>query len=271
MSSSIVLALRVFGVPGAAELVVMAVALGLFLAMAPWRPVRRRHPIVLVAGDEPLTRTHRPRALAFLSAWPRPNRAQDGGSAAEAVPAAASDEHAGVPVIGYATVSGRAGEDSDEELAKQANVIARACERRGLALLEVVREPYSGPGRERPGSLDSRPGLRYALGRIAAGDAQGLVVPGLRRLTRSTAELGPIVEWFTRRRMRLVAVAQGMDTSEREGRIAARLLIEVSRWERERVGDPARWGSSARSLGADDVGEDLAEDHGEVATGERSS
>jgi hypothetical protein len=274
MSSSIVLALRVFGVPGAAEVLVMAVALGLFLVVALSRPVLRRQAIVLAAGDEPPAGARRLRALEFLSGWPRPNRAQERGPAVEAVvaepQATKSGESAGVPVIGYATLSGSS-EQSDEELAKQADVIARACERRGLALVEVVREPDSAPGRERLGLFDARPGLQYALGRIAAGDAQGLVVPGLRRLTRSVAELGPIVEWFTRRRMRLVAVAQGLDTSEREGRVAARLLIEVSRWERERVGDPTRLRSFARSLGADDVGEDLVEDIDEVTTGERSS
>jgi hypothetical protein len=37
------------------------------------------------------------------------------------------------------------------------------------------------------------------------------------------------------------------------------------------VGDPTRLRSFARSLGADDVGEDLVEDIDEVTTGERSS
>ena len=37
-----------------------------------------------------------------------------------------------------------------------------------------------------------------------------------------------------------MAVAQGLDTGERESRIAARLIIEVSRWERERLSEPLR-------------------------------
>ena len=99
--------------------------------------------------------------------------------------------------------------------------------------------------RNRPWGIARRPGLGYALGRIAAGDARGLVVPGLRRLTRSVAELGPIVERCMRHEARLVAVAQGFDTGERDGRVAARLIIEVSRWEREGLWDPAREGPSA--------------------------
>ena len=272
MSSSIVPALRVFGMPGAVEVLVMTVALGLLLAGAFLRPLRRRQAIVLVAGDEPFAGARRPRTLAFLLGWP--NRARERRLAVEAVVAESgatgSGERAGVPVIGYATLSGP-GEESDEELAKQADVIARACERRGLVLVEVVREPDRGAGRERVGLFEARPGLRYALGRIAAGEAEGLVVPGLRRLTRSVAELGPIVEWFTRRRVGLVAVAQGLDTREPEGRVAARLLIEVSRWERERVGDPTRLRAFACSLGADDVGEKNLVGAVEVASGERSS
>jgi hypothetical protein len=274
MSSSIVLALRVFGVPGAAEVLIMAVALGLFLAVALSRPVAQRRAIVLSAGDEPPAAARRPRALEFLSGWLRPNRRSERHPAADAdvvePQPTNSGESAGVPVIGYATLSGRSSEESDEELAKQADVIARACERRGLTLIEVVREPYSALGHDHRGLFDARPGLRYALGRIAAGDAQGMVVPGLRRLTRSIAELGPMVDWFTRREVRLIAVAQGLDTSERDGRVAARLLIEVSRWEREGVGDPTRKRFFASGLG-DDVGEALDEDIGEVATEERSS
>ena len=155
-----------------------------------------------------------------------------------------SAEPARVAVIGYATFSDRAGAESDDELARQAGVIARACDRRGLVLVEMVGDPDHDRGPLRPKLSDARPGLRYALERIAAGDAHGLVVPGLRRLTRSVAELGPIIDWCARREARLVAVAQGLDTSERESRIAARLIIEVSRWERERLFEPLREGQS---------------------------
>ena len=155
-----------------------------------------------------------------------------------------SAEPARVAVIGYATFSDRAGTESDDELAQQAAVIARACDRRGLVLVEMVGDPHLDRGPLRPRLSDARPGLRYALDRIASGDAQGLVVPGLRRLTRSVAELGPIVDWCLRRDARLVAVAQGFDTGERESRIAARLIIEVSRWERERLSESLREGQS---------------------------
>jgi DNA invertase Pin-like site-specific DNA recombinase len=52
------------------------------------------------------------------------------------------------------------------------------------------------------------------------------------------------VDWFTRRGARLVAVPQGLDTAEREGRVAAKLIIEVSRWERERLTEGVLWVTS---------------------------
>ena len=255
MSFLIVLALAALGLAGVA-------------ALASWR-VRG-----LVLGDaEPHSGGGRPYEVVALCApwrrWLGSCRRRSGMSAADGEPAAAEPTaSARVPVIGYATFSRRAGAGSDDELAKQAEVIARACDRRGLVLLEIVGDPHHDQGPVRPRLSDVRPGLRYALGQIAAGEARGLVVPGLRRLTRSVAELGPIVDWCLRREARLVAVAQGFDTGEPESRIAARLIIEVSRWEREGLSESLREGRSlsdrwATSAGADDGRDLLARSGGE--------
>jgi hypothetical protein len=269
MSFLIVLSLRVFGIPdGAGEVLVMAVALGLVLAVAValWRPTRRRHAVGLVDAEPPFGGRRPPALAALLSVWSRTMRAGR-AAAPQAVgePATAGpDKPAGIPVIGYATLLGRAGE-TDAQLAKQAELIARACELRGLVLLEVVSD-HTDDRLVRSTLGDQRSGLRYALGRIADGDATGLVVLGLRRLARSAAEVGPIVAWFTRRDARLVAVAQRLDTAEREGRVAARLIIEVSRWERERLGGGAGWGAlPSQSAGAPDPGDGGAADLGDAA------
>src|SRR3954451_6766365 len=245
MSSSILLTFGAFSVLGV-EAVVMALGLFVAVAVALRQPTPGPHAVVLV-DEEPLGGDQRPLALAAVFSRWRSRRRRPAAQQAEGHrPAAGAAEPARLPVIGYATFSARAGKESEEELDKQAEVIARACDQRGLALLEVVGDPHTDRGLVRPRSREeTRPGLGYALGRIAAGDARGLVVPGLRRLTRSVAELGPIVELCMRHEARLVAVAQGFDTGERDGRIAARLIIEVSRWEREGLWDPAREGPFA--------------------------
>jgi len=241
MSSSIVLALGALGVPGVDVVLAMAVTLGLSSVVV-WS-LGRPDPLPL-APDSANCRSNdrRPSATAtWLSPWRRRSR-----SRAEDAPSPVWTEARPIPVIGYATFTGRGGKRSDEELARQAEVIARACEQRGLVLLEVVGDPHNERRLFAP-KRDTPPGLNHALRRIAAGEARGMVVQGLRRLTRSAAELGPLVEWFLRRDGRLVAVAQGLDTGEREGRIAARLIIEVSRWEREQLWDPALEGHSPSS------------------------
>jgi DNA invertase Pin-like site-specific DNA recombinase len=143
-------------------------------------------------------------------------------------------------MLGYAIVPAAEGEVDRAELVEQAEVISGECSRRGLELLELVRErePRNGKGLERPG-------LGYAFARIAAGEARGLVISELSRLSRSAAELGGILEWFARTGARLVAVAQGLDTDEREGRIAVRTLIEVSGWERQRLSERTQRGLEA--------------------------
>ena len=146
-------------------------------------------------------------------------------------------------MLGYAVVSAPQGGVNGRELTAQAELIAAECERRGLELVELVRErePRNGKGLHRPG-------LGYACTRISAGEAQGLVVSELSRLSRSAAELGEILQWFTRSGARLVAVAQELDTDEPEGRLAVGTLIEVSGWERERLSERTQKGLQAARL-----------------------
>jgi DNA invertase Pin-like site-specific DNA recombinase len=133
-------------------------------------------------------------------------------------------------VYGYASVSERQGLIINRELREQAEAIAAECERLGLELLQVVseREPGRGHGL-------TRPGLEYALRRILDGEAQGLMVCDLSRLTRSAAQLGAILQWFVKHDMRLIAIAEEIDTAEQTGQVTARTLIGFSNRERERI------------------------------------
>jgi len=148
-------------------------------------------------------------------------------------------------VYGYASVSERQGLIINRELREQAEAIAAECERLGLELLQVVseREPPKGRGL-------TRPGLEYALRRILDGEAHGLMVCDLSRLTRSSAQLGAILQWFVSRDLRLVAIAEEIDTAEHSGQVTARTLIGFSNRERERITARTRRGLEvARSNG----------------------
>jgi peptidoglycan hydrolase-like protein with peptidoglycan-binding domain/DNA invertase Pin-like site-specific DNA recombinase len=146
----------------------------------------------------------------------------------------------GKPVFGYATVSPLDPHGEGEDFRAQAEAIVSECKRRNLPLLQVVRErePNHDQGRDRPG-------LNYALRRISAGEAQGLVVAELSRLGGSAAELGEVLDCLSRSRARLVAAAEGLDTAEQAGELAGRVLIQVSDWEHTRRGEHAPTGLEA--------------------------
>jgi DNA invertase Pin-like site-specific DNA recombinase len=151
-------------------------------------------------------------------------------------------------LIGYVSGYGTA-RTAKTELDRQAQLIDRECERRGFQLVELVYE-LEPPNRKPL----TRPGLAYALRRISEHDASGLIVAELRRLTRSAVELGQIIDWLRRHGARLAAAAEGLDTDAVEGRLAAALLVDVSRWERSRLSERTRTGlmtakSKGRSIG----------------------
>jgi DNA invertase Pin-like site-specific DNA recombinase len=149
---------------------------------------------------------------------------------------------AGQPVIGYASCL-RTGPIGTAELRQQASLIARECQGRGLMLLELVAERELGHRKAL-----ARPALAYALDRIRSGDAGGLVVAELSRITHSAGELGTIIEWLTGLNVRLVAASQGFDTESEDGRLAASMLVEVSRWERARLSERTRNGLRAARM-----------------------
>jgi DNA invertase Pin-like site-specific DNA recombinase len=188
---------------------------------------------------------------------PNPFRRRAVGDAApEAVP----HEVTAVRAIGYASCV-RAGSAAAVELKRQTEVIARECKQRGLALIEVVgeRSPASGKG------LD-RPGLTYALDRINSGEAHGLVVVELSRITSSVSELGDIMHWLRRLDARLISSADAFDTEREGGRLAAALLIGVSRWERDRISERTRNGLQAARMSGRSTGRPAVADDPDLST-----
>ena len=153
-------------------------------------------------------------------------------------PEPAAPAPAATHAIGYASAPGDT--ERVEQLDAQREQIRAACATQGIELVDVVcdREPTHGK------ALD-RAGLTQVLGRIAAGEATCLVVCGLDRLSRSVAELGPLVRWGQRNSVRLIALDIALDTADEAGRTAARALADVGDWERQRLSERTRKGLEA--------------------------
>ena len=132
---------------------------------------------------------------------------------------------AGHRVIGYVTVAPEAGRGDEGESSR---AIEAMCERCGWELLEIVRDREVGPTLERPG-------LGYALERIARRQADGLVVGELKRLSRSIVDLGALMGWFRNAGATLIALDLGIDTSTPRGAHLATTLITLSNHAHERI------------------------------------
>jgi peptidoglycan hydrolase-like protein with peptidoglycan-binding domain/DNA invertase Pin-like site-specific DNA recombinase len=142
-------------------------------------------------------------------------------------------------VLGYVSVEQNGGSEAGA-MHEQAQSIDSLCRRRGWHLLELVRDVEAAGG----GSL-KRPGLLYAVERVAKGEATCIVVSELSRLTNSAADLGRVLESLARANGRLVVMDVGLDTASDAGRIAANSLLRVGSWERRRVLESTRKGLAA--------------------------
>jgi DNA invertase Pin-like site-specific DNA recombinase len=148
--------------------------------------------------------------------------------------------HASRRALGYASVVSASGQAlAGSSLAAQEAAIQDACRRRGWTLLGVVRD---GRGN---GRSAERPGLAYALDRIAAGEASCLIVTELKRLGRSVFDFGLLLKWFTEAEATLVALDLDIDTSASDGRRVAQVLVSVTEWERARLATRTRRGLAA--------------------------
>ena len=160
-------------------------------------------------------------------------------------------------VLGYVCVGSDAHDASSTEFREQVALITETCRKLSVPLVGIVCERVATPSRR---VLD-RPALDYALERIEAGEATGLIVEDLSKLSRSAADLGPVLVWFTRIEARLVAIAEALDTATAEGRVAVRALTAVAETERELLAERSRNGllaarESARLHGRPAVSDD---------------
>src|ERR1035441_677173 len=82
-----------------------------------------------------------------------------------------------------------------------------------------------------------RPGMERILALVEARKVDTVIVAKLDRLTRSVKDLALLLERFTRRGVALVSVAESLDTSTAAGRLVLNIMVSVSQWEREAIGE----------------------------------
>jgi DNA invertase Pin-like site-specific DNA recombinase len=137
----------------------------------------------------------------------------------------------GDKVVGYARVSTDEQRANGVSLDAQRQAIEEECRRRGWELLRIDQDTLSG-------KTTKRPGLQLALDACRSGEASGIVVMKLDRLTRSIIDFGRLLEEALDRRQgfNIVALDLGVDLSTPGGELVGNVMASVAQWERRAIG-----------------------------------
>jgi DNA invertase Pin-like site-specific DNA recombinase len=139
----------------------------------------------------------------------------------------------GSRVIGYCRVSTSEQHVSGLGLRAQRDAIRAECDRRGWKLLRIEEDVSSGAKR-------GRPGLDAAVEAVAMGEADGLIVAKLDRLSRSVAQFANLLERFRARGWALIILDIGIDTTTVMGEAMATMAATFAQVERRRIGERTR-------------------------------
>jgi DNA invertase Pin-like site-specific DNA recombinase len=138
----------------------------------------------------------------------------------------------GTTAIGYIRVSSAQQAEEGVSLEAQRAKLEAFAFAHDLELLSIeVDAGISGKNLKRPG-------IQAALAKLESGEAEALVIVKLDRLTRSTKDLGWLLEkerfgeaWT------LLSLKDSIDTRTASGRMVLNILMSVAQWEREECGE----------------------------------
>jgi len=134
-------------------------------------------------------------------------------------------------VIGYVRVSTEEQASSGCSLVAQADKIRSYCGLYGISLVDIIED--AGQSAKNLG----RPGLQQALAMLDAQDVEGIVISKLDRLTRSVRDWALLIERYFGGKASLLSVDDKIDTASAAGRVVLNLLVCISQWERETIGE----------------------------------
>ncbi len=134
-------------------------------------------------------------------------------------------------VISYCRVSTTEQAEAGISLEAQRRRLRAYAEAHGLHMLRV--EEDAGISAKR---TSNRPALQRALQTLRMGDADGLVVVKLDRLSRTTRDVLDLVERAEREGWALHSIEERLDTASPHGRFVVTILAALAQMEREQIG-----------------------------------
>src|SRR5262245_7198856 len=136
--------------------------------------------------------------------------------------------------IGYVRVSTDQQADRGVSLEAQEQKVRAMAVVKDADLLDVIVDAG-----ESAKSLQ-RPGMARLLDLVDRRAVDVVIIAKLDRLTRSVADLAELLKRFKRRGVNLISVADSLDTKTAAGRLVLNIMVSVSEWEREAIGERTR-------------------------------
>ena len=136
-------------------------------------------------------------------------------------------------VIGYIRVSTEEQASDGVSLATQREKLNAYASLYELELIEIIEDAGQS------GKTLNRPGLQQALTMIRKGQAAGLLIAKLDRLSRSVVDWNELIDGYFGEKAgkQLFSVADSIDTRTAAGRLVLNVLMSVAQWERETIGE----------------------------------
>jgi site-specific DNA recombinase len=136
--------------------------------------------------------------------------------------------------IGYVRVSTDKQADFGVSLEAQREKIEAMAVVQGVELIDIIVDAGESAKSLR------RPGMERLLAAVDSRAVQCVIIAKLDRLTRSVKDLGELLERLQKRGVSLVSVADSLDTASAAGRLVMNIMMSVSQWEREAIGERTR-------------------------------
>ena len=133
-------------------------------------------------------------------------------------------------VIGYIRVSTSMQAESGLSIEAQRAKIEAHCICHDLTLIDIIEDAG-----ESAKDLN-RPGIQKVIALADAGEIDGVVIAKLDRLTRSMRDLHQLLDQVFSK-VELHCVAESINTGSAAGRLVLNVLMSVSAWEREAIGE----------------------------------
>lgn len=149
-------------------------------------------------------------------------------------------------MLGYTRVSTEEQADSRNGLEAQRETIHLEAQRRGWGVEYFSDEAVSG-------KLVG-PSLQEALQLLASGQAHGLVVAKLDRLSRSIVNAANIIEAAQSQGWSLVILDLGVDLTTAAGRMVAMNLVNFAQYERELISERTKAALAAKKRRGERIG-----------------